>query len=153
MSNPLKRITAWSRSYPYRIGRRGAFMILIGAMMLVYGIGMVIVPGGAIPAARMVLFSLLPYYVWEILFISTGLFALFEGLLKRRNNNTLSLTLLSTLTATWATGYLVAAVISYSATTSRQGFLSALSWGFMTGVIHIVAGWPDYGPPERHLKE
>lgn len=136
----------WFKVRWHKIGRRGAFMIVFGLMMFFAGSSLLVPPGIWNEIAhpeRVIIFSLIPKLWWGIAFLFSSFLVFIEGWWKDKNDHVVSLTFMSIITAAWSMGNFAGGLLVDDAT--LEGVRSGFIWLFMTIIIHIVAGWPDYG--------
>lgn len=130
-----------------RFGRRGAALLVLGALSFVYGLAVFNAqpppePGSdAVVSQTIVLYSIMPWVWWAWCWVATGVLAIFQALLRRADR--WAFTFLSFMWIIWtaalATGHIVEP--------GTRTYVAPLIYGVVVLLIYIVGGWPE--PPDE----
>lgn len=121
-----------------QLGRRGAILVCLGALYLLYGYGLLVEPMVNTVSLRM-LFDLWPQRVWAWLWIGAGAAAVACAWL-RQGRDWLGFTLLYPLAAAWGLSSLVS---WWPNGDNPRGWIAAAIWCALGGVITTAAGWDE----------
>lgn len=120
-----------------RIGRRGAFLLFLSLLDILYGWSLMIAP----PAPPLHL--VLSLDAWGWVWIGTGIF-LIPGAFIRRDRSCFALA--SFLMAAWAGAWVDVWV---SDAFVPRAWVSVAIWAAFAGVVVVVATWPEVVTVER----
>jgi len=125
-----------------RIGRRGASLLFLALLDLIYAGGLLALP----PEARSnpsyaFLARLLPLPIWAAIWGAVGLVCLVQAFARR---DALAFTAASLLKAAWGTVYLV----GWALGDIPRGWLASVIWYGFAIWLAIISGWrePDRSP-------
>ena len=123
---------AW-RNLRHRAGRRGAFLLFLAILDVLYGVALF---DPTSPAHRFDLF--LPYPWWAATWVAIGVVCFIGAFVKK---DRWAFTLAATLKFSWG--------LLYSQIWISQGYpygwVSMVVWLAFAGVVLIIAGWPEEG--------
>ena len=116
-----------------RIGHRGAFLLFLALLDVLYGISLNTTPG---PLAGVNLG--IPLHVWAYVWVVVGVFLAFGAFLIK---DRLPYAIASFIKAIWA----AALFVSWFAEGFTRGWVSAVIWAAFSGLVLVVSSWPEYG--------
>lgn len=127
-----------------RIGRRGAYLLIKSTVYLTHGWLFLTEP--ATPALRAALrlpLSVAPLKVWGAVWLAAGLVAAVSAFAGDPRRDRWGFLALIAVGSFWAAAYGWAAVAGWSAGTFARGLLGFAFYAAISGVVIVVAGWPD----------
>lgn len=124
------------------IGRRGAGLVLLGVVFLVYGLSMVTAPPPAIPGAAYLWHrELLPLPALGGLWMLSGLIALAWSPAKDKTVGFATLYVMpSILVSSYGWAWLVSLWTPYGI---ARGWATAIVWTAVVGLVALIAGWQE----------
>lgn len=127
----------------HRIGRRGAFLGLVGVMWSLYGYGLMRAP---LTDSRglTLLIRLCPLPRWGLVWLIAGGVAVVAALSTRRRWDEIGYVAVLVPPMLWGLAYLTA---WWPMQVYPRGWATAAVWGMVSTAVMIVAGWPE--PPRR----
>lgn len=127
----------WVRS-PF--GRRGAFLLLFGAMWALAGYGRLsTVPSEQQLTGIQPLLAIAPYRTWAALWLVTGIAALVAAFLRKPGQDVFGFVALVIPVSLWG----ISNLVLYSVAGYRPGLQAAAIFACMLTALIIVAGWPE----------
>lgn len=115
-----------------RIGRRGAFLLFLALLDILYGWSMLVTP---IPGPDLHL--ILPLDAWGWIWIGTGIYLIPGALIKRDRS---FFALAAFLKAGWAGAWVS---VWLSDPFIPRAWVSVVIWAAFAGVVLVVASWPE----------
>jgi hypothetical protein len=126
-----------------RVGRRGIFLLLIGAVWTINGLGIVFEPSPAFGSGqRLVIQNVLPLPFWGWTFVLGGILSIIYAF--RGKNDFLGFIGAITPCFFWGSTELV----SFLMGTYERGALASVIWLFVACIVMLVASWPE--PPSEN---
>lgn len=125
------------------LGRRGAFLLLVGIMWATYGYGLIHSPLGD-QRGLTLLIRLCPLPRWGYVWLIAGTIAVIAALSTRRRWDEVGYVAVLIPPMLWGLAYLTA---WWPLGVYPRGWATAAVWGMVTTAVMIVAGWPE--PPSR----
>lgn len=150
----MVRRVAW----PIRnIGRRGVFLVMFGAIYLVFGVSVLSLSSRRFSDISPIVGPLLDDNLWGVMWIACALVAITTGVRRRWDPRTdgMGFGALLIPPAAWTIFY-AASVVAYFATNGQFGRANSFSgmavWSIVWFVILLVSGWPEprVPPAEPH---
>lgn len=142
-----------------RFGYRGTWLIILGVLWVLFGIGLLLRPETPIPYA---LHQHIPVGIRAALWMLTGATAVGTGLRGRDVDDSLGHVALWLMPALRLLGF-GASWVLYVATSRlhahvgyEDGWYRALAWLLVVIMLHLVAAWPNPSsriPPPPHYDE
>lgn len=130
------------RRIPSRVGRRGIFLLLIGAVWTVNGLGLVFEPPPALGAGqKLVIQYFLPLTAWGWTFVVGGVLSIIYAF--RRRNDYPGFIGAIVPCVFWGSSE----VISFALGTYDRGLIASFVWVLVTFIILLIAGWAEPEPP------
>lgn len=135
-----------------RYGFRGTWLIVMGLLWILFGIGILIAPYEPRP---WVLFEMVPPIYRAPLWWATGGLALWQGLRGPRSDDSLGHVALYVMPATRLVSFTVAWVVHGCSWVLvqfgqldhtvglAQGWYAALIWGVLSVMLALAAAWPN----------
>lgn len=129
-------IKLW-RSLRQQVGRRGAFLLYLALLDLIYGFAL------ANPTEQSVrnpttifLIGIMPLIIWAALWAVVGLACLFYAF---RRKDAIGYAAAMSIKAFWAIVFLLGWITGEV----ERGYLSAVIWGAFVVLLLIIAGWRE----------
>lgn len=121
----------------YRVGRRGASLLFLALLDLVYAYGLADVPPETqATASFMFLAGLLPLSIWAGAWAVVGLLCLVYAF---RRRDRVAFVAASVLKVVWANVY----AVGWAYDQIPRGYVSAAVWLAFAGFIQVIAGWRE----------
>lgn len=130
------------RRIPSRVGRRGIFLLLIGAVWILNGMSLVLEPPPAFGAGqRLVIQYFLPITTWGWTFVVGGILSVIYAF--RRKNDYPGFVGAIVPCVFWGSSE----IISFILGTFDRGLIASFVWVLVTCIILLIAGWSEAEPP------
>jgi ABC-type transport system involved in multi-copper enzyme maturation permease subunit len=130
-------------------GRRGAVLVLLGAIYTLIGIGYITTPLTEAAADQLhFALTIASSYVWGYLFLITGIVAVISSRWPP-GKTTWGYGFLAATSLWWAGQYFIGMVIVHA----RGSYRGVLSWLALSVMILIISGWEEYEPPLTTLSD
>lgn len=128
----------------HRIGRRGAFLLFLALLDLIYGFSFMFPP--QIPAyypTYAFLSSIMPLEAWGLLWMGVGVICLIFAFKKYDAPAYAAAMFLKSF---WAAVFL----LGWMFVGLDRGWVSATVWGAFAAVLALISTWPEPGYETRH---
>ncbi len=121
----------------HRIGRRGAFLIFLAMLDLIYGYSLAFPTVAATNSPGLLfLASILSLKLWALLWATIGVICFVFAFKRKDAPGYASAMFLKILWAIiFLLGWLFAGI--------ERGYLSTVIWGTFAGILGLIATWPD----------
>lgn len=123
---------------PRSLGYRGSILLLFGIVWLVVGLGTY-----TAPKVEGLIISDIPPLVKATGWVLTGVYAVGVGLVSRWRDDSTGFVALYVMPAVWTFLYLVSWFDSWNGGGYARGWVSAVVYFAVMGVVMICAGWPE----------
>ncbi|MEU5976400.1 hypothetical protein [Streptomyces sp. NPDC047315] len=126
-----------------RLGRRGAYLVCLGTVWVLYGAGLLVQPVPDTRGLRHVL-ALAPMDVWAWCWIVAGVVAVVAAW-KPTGRDWPGFAALTVMLVLWALSYAAA----WAGGEYSRGWIAAAIWAAVGAGCAVVAGWPEPPRSER----
>ena len=129
------------------IGRRGAYLVSMGALYTLFGTGLVFRSSGVTPDYYGVIELVGPLHAWGIVWVAAGLTACVAAFVPRVHAHRLrpvGFAGLMAMATIWAIGILASYVLP--GRTLTHPWIVASLFGSLMASTAVVAGWPEELP-------
>lgn len=139
-----------------RYGWRGVWLILLGAMWVLFGVGVLQDPA---VTKSWVLYENVPVVIQAAFWWLSGAIAIWQGLRGKNHDDSWGHVALYFMPATRVVSFTVAWAIYLGALMSRElglthdligyskGWYAALIWSLVSMMLGVAASWPNPAPP------
>lgn len=118
----------------YRVGHRGAFLLFLTLLDLLYGFAMVTNQVSDVPI------TFLSWHEWGMLWMAAGVF-IFTGVASKVDKAQYTVAII--LKTAWAAALIVDSWDNHIV----GGWVDAAVWGMVVAVVFLISSWPE--PPKR----
>lgn len=123
-----------------RLGRRGAFLLTMGAVWVLYGYALLTT--AAPPSLGRVLW--IPLHTWGWIWITGGSAAMLFSWTRKVGRDSIGFVGIIIPAVGWASGF----VYTWMFYDAARSWVSAAVWAAVSAMTIVVAGWPE--PPQTH---
>lgn len=141
-----RRASRWPARVCQRVGRRGAFLLILGIIFILKGESLLILDLTAAEwAAREHAFRLFDPQAWANLFIAAGILGISSAFVHtrdRRYSDAIGFAAIQGVAVAWSAS-LWATALWGSAAGSTAAARSGLSWTLVVASVALIAGWSE----------
>ena|ERR1700744_447843 len=121
----------WKRA-KYKVGHRGAFLMLFGIAVIFYGLAILFEPSGFLIYPTFIL----PWHVWMWVWIGVGCVAMIGAF---RRIDRLAFALAAASSALWSFRWFHVVYLAHSS----GAWTTAITWLVIAGIVTIISTWPE----------
>lgn len=136
------------RTVARRVGHRGAVLILLGCIALLYGISLITTPPLPNPPGLRLLLGVMGLHGWGVTLAAAGAIAILSSPLKQ-GRDWPGFAALVLVWLPWSLSFLVS---WWPDGSNPRGWVSALVFAALAGVPAVCATWEEQGPSAREVR-